>query len=106
MAYDATELDEVSQVILKARELLSDPKKWTQGQYCTEARDAFCIIGAVHEAAGAQPDAGISPVASKACERISITAKMHPANFNDNKNTTHADVLALLDRAALSKAGA
>lgn len=90
------EVDEVGQIILKARELLSDPAKWCKGAFVSNG--AFCIAGAV----GMRAFKDEEPLADKAVTRISGLLPPEFASvstFNDHPSTTHADVLALLDRA-------
>lgn len=110
MAYDSEnfqkpQVDEVGQIILKARELLSDPKRWCKGDLRRQGR--VCVVGAICDAAGIVDFSrhNASPVAEMALCRamaaLPVGFRAVPT-FNDDPTTTHADVLALLDRAALS----
>lgn len=90
--YAPTEVDEVGQIILKARELLSDPAKWCQGRAAND-RGARCIIGALWELDD-------EAAQLRALRRIRKLAGTSIVLFNDDPNTTHAMVLDLLDRAA------
>jgi hypothetical protein len=104
-AYAPTEVDEVGQIILKARELLSDPKRWCQGHL--RSGGAFCTVGALCEAGGWADGSFMNRtnLGWKTYTRVQAALKqpIPIAHFNDDERTTHADVLALLDRAA--KAG-
>lgn len=104
-----------------ARKLLTDPAKWTQG---TAARNAegeitgtdkpdavcFCSLGAIW-AVGGYFDPNFSK--KNASQVIAAEMELHNeveefigyesedygiAEFNDNPNTKHDDVLALFDR--------
>lgn len=105
--YAPAEVDEVGAIILKARELLSDPAKWFKGAYvCTET-GAMCILGAMgfdgDEATADQEDAALR--VATLIKPSSLLGDMFDvvdviAAFNDAPERDHADVLALLDRAA------
>lgn len=111
MAYDSSnfkpQVDEVGQIILKARELLSDPARWLKGQL--RCGTQVCAVGALCEALGIV-DYGFasqSPLSEPALLRVIRALPegyQSVPGFNDADETTHADVLALLDRAALSGA--
>ena len=104
MAFDSTnfekpQVDEVGQIILKAREYLSVPAHW-----CSQGGGhgaSMCIHIALVEVCGYD-----TRLARPAVERVAVALgdKWGDATtihaFNDDPNTTHADVLALLDRAA------
>lgn len=89
--------DGTLRVLIEARELLSDPRRWTRGDYCRG--DAFCIMGALgyrlegQEESFARDDA----LCLLGCELP--TRLWNIPAFNDRPTTTHADVLALFDRA-------
>jgi hypothetical protein len=107
--FTPVEVDEVGQIILKARELLSDPAKWCKG-YHTNA-GAYCILGAI----GARDwnDGADEEVIERIESALPLLFRLRAyvfdswsnlkpavAAFNDAPSTTHADILALLDRAA------
>jgi hypothetical protein len=101
--------DPVLEALIKAREWLSEPTHWHQDPDCYEdGRGATCAWGAT------QKFRERSQPCTDDC-LLDIQARALgfgcAASFNDDPNTTHADVLALFDRAiaaraALSKAGA
>lgn len=91
----------------QVRDLLADPKRWTQGSYARDADgnplsyrhpDAVCLCldGAVIEIAGDTEGARYTEM------QAHLEAQNdgnNYANFNDAEDTTHADVLAFLDKA-------
>lgn len=98
-----------SEVLRRVRARLSDPARWTQG---TEARNAmgrhvdpedpdatcWCMLGAVKVEVGA--GIGCDEEASRRFYEAKAVLRAHGGDvvtFNDAG--THADVLALLDRA-------
>lgn len=101
-----------SQILRKARELISDPERWTKGAFARNAQGAsvsyrhdaatcFCSVGAVERAAfkdGVDDNQPIS-VALRALYRGKLYAIPSIAAFNDRDDTTHGDVLAMFDRA-------
>lgn len=98
----------------KARELISEPMHWTKGQaivtifrrevphYSTEAF-AYCAIGALEVAyyhlngKGKTGDFGEARAALR--DQLPEGSEGSIAVFNDHKDTKHADILALFDRA-------
>jgi hypothetical protein len=102
------EVDDVGAIILKARDLIGHPLYWCQGRFNYGNR--YCILGAF----GQRADNGVEcPIEVKRRIARALPAhtpykQMNPERaimrFNDAPSTTHADILALLDRAALSSA--
>jgi hypothetical protein len=89
-----------------AKALIDTPEKWTQGHY---ARDRagypagprshlacrFCILGAFIRSAGTEvPAYGLSDFIPK-----DTPADRSVSSYNDHPSTTHADIMALFDRA-------
>lgn len=86
-----------------AKALIDTPEKWTRGEY---ARDmfgsgvdclsgeavCFCTLGAL----GAVGAANCDPIIRKALEPVFAGSV---SMFNDSRTTTHADIMALFDRA-------
>lgn len=101
------------QTIIDARELISDPKKWTKGTDArnekgdsvpSNAKDAvcFCMNGALARVRPRLQDIGDIV---KARNEINLTLigpekdlSKNFTDFNDNPGTTHADVLHVMDR--------
>jgi hypothetical protein len=101
------------QVLKAARALIADPKHWTQGEL---ARDAdgnpedeyqpeavcFCSVGALMRAARVVGD-DLNEARFGAFTQVgNITLDLRGltiVEFNDAEDTTHADVLAVFDKA-------
>lgn len=99
------------EVLQKAKELISNPDRWTQG---SPARDidggevepddsnahTFCILGAISKACGFSDS--ISIILSL-CDSDEIMKLLYEKDsdyismFNDNENTTHEDVMKFFD---------
>jgi hypothetical protein len=96
------------EILKGARELLSDESKWRRDIYIEEKGNVacgYCIMGATTIAA-----AGRMPLSNRADELLRDALPLQYqgsiADFNDDPKTTHADVLALLDRAIAQEASA
>lgn len=104
---------ETVEILQKARELISDESRWTQGSYArekTKAGDSFeyvnpssvdalcrCALGALHCASGIDWNSDGS-VRLPGEEYLVVAMGGHEvALFNDTHS--HADVLAAFDRA-------
>jgi hypothetical protein len=102
------------EILKGARELLSDPTRWAKGYYAytadgqqtspvTPEAACFCVWGALDKVTGTffGPDAFAAGM---------YLGNQLPegwpslANFNDAEETTHADLLALFDKAIESAA--
>lgn len=98
-------------VLKGARELLSDPEKWTQGWYARDAEGrpaddgndpravCWCIWGACEKVAGDWSKTHGATQALDSC------AGGHAPTLNDAAGTTHTEILGVLD-CAIAKAGA
>lgn len=99
-------------IINRAIELVSNPKKWTKKTYARNYLDqsvapmspeavCFCLYGAIERSIGelALPGVIHSRVTSTVLDFVysQITGKI--TNFNDFETTTHADILAVLNKA-------
>lgn len=103
-------LDEVGVLIMKARDLLSDPARWYKGDFVCEDTGAVCVLGALGFREGypdlhqdARPATWAELAAIRIEEALPLQFRRHEQpipHFNDDDTTTHADILALLDRAA------
>lgn len=84
-----------------AKALISDPKNWCKGHYHDRGR--FCAFGACRAAVrAAHPDLTAEDTAYRAFrvgQRLQEVTGKWPTNWNDEKTTTHADVMAAFDRA-------
>ncbi len=105
-------VDPVLDTLVKAREWLSDPAHWCQGHLIldangidcgmTEAPAASCAWGAINLAKGCT--SGSSSEEYALLESLCGHERLQ--YFNDADATTHADVLALYDRAITARRGA
>jgi hypothetical protein len=101
----------VADVLKAARARIEKPEHWTQGAFARNALGrnvhpthpsacCFCVEGAVRYAdmrlPGSQRGAARTQLDTTAYE---ISGNCYAAAFNDAPSTTHADVLALFDRA-------
>ena len=103
------------EVLVKAREWLSDPARWWRKDFtpvgCSRLQEApaTCAWGACMRAAGQrEAHQSESPFSSGAVRLLAatLTGTNNPldvSDFNDDPSTTHADVLALFDRAIASR---
>jgi hypothetical protein len=100
------------ELLWDARSMIGDQSSWLQGRYSDG--DRLCLVAALSITAGSldfqTPNRQERRLARLVAARLSETApvwarlRFFPARqrlivFNDNPETTHADVLALLDRA-------
>lgn len=97
--------DAARRVLVEARALIIDENKWTKFTYIEEGR--YCAVGA--------HDVAVSRLASKKIARVRQASfgALRDAlpdqpfwawipEYNDHPETTHADIIALFDRAILS----
>ncbi len=100
----------VAQILKEARALIADEKNWTQGDYArsslgnstgvkNEDAECFCAIGALAKVQGITPNDDITGASYLALEASGgeQTLGFIVARYNDDH--THAEVLALFDRA-------
>lgn len=98
-AREKTELD----VLTRARALIEDPRDWCHGAPVSSVEAPYCAMTACYAGSREQ----YAPAYAAAVLRLSAGIKnssrrMAVADFNDHPDTTHADVLALYDRAIAS----
>jgi hypothetical protein len=103
LSLKGVKMQEVVDVLVRARALIADEKYWCRGNYTQLVDDesvfAYCAVGAEMNATRGLmgwPDESPSLVAlinalPAGYTRVSV--------FNDDPKTTHADVLSLYDRA-------
>lgn len=95
------EVDEVGRRILLARDYLSDPKKWCNRGGGTG--NSMCIHIALVEVGYAMDPSAARPAIERVADLIvgAPTGDVKDIHqFNDHPDTSHDDVLALLDKAA------
>lgn len=96
-----------TQTLIFAKSLLLDPANWIvcalyadeQGESVDmpEAATKFCTLGAVFKAAHILSSNELASI--EFLSRALPGNEPHVANYNDSLTTTHADILALFDRA-------
>lgn len=91
-------------ILRKAREHLSDPRKWIKGALRHGYTDRVCSIGAVHYAAGYYKSPLCSEYEQDAhSNAMEILGASVPGRnidiFNDRPRTKHEDVLKVFDKA-------
>ena len=96
-------------VLKVARELLTPEEAWVQdvhardelGAPCWPGHGAcqWCLVGAIEEAAHRIDSTQHTTLADAALDRVRARGPQYVARWNDQQKRTHAEVLALLDRA-------
>jgi len=106
----------VEEVLRAARSLLSDECRWTKGAHarsplglpvdaCHPMASCYCLQGAITRAAGGTTAPGcegaISEVEGVVARALSLGFTLFSPSqaFNDDPETTHEQVLAVLDEA-------
>jgi hypothetical protein len=104
------------EVLRGARELLAYPERWIKGEDAAdvigqplengydEGAVCWCLAGALEKVSGRTQDCGVEP-AYQAVDDLIVDAT-NVREWNDAPERTHAEVLALLDRAIASAEGA
>ena len=113
------------ELLLKAREIIAKPEHWSKGANCRDADGepchpsddskavSWCLYGAVDRIGLLLPEEGDEALArahTVACRALTGVIERRkrgmlgrqytgPAGFNDAPETTHDDVLAVLDEA-------
>ena len=104
-----TTMSNLTTVLKATREKISTPDRWTQNAYARNAKGeteqpsspgavCWCLVGALRSVL---PDMSLFYVENHwayifLAQEIPVGNAHHPASFNDN--STHAEVLAFLDR--------
>lgn len=109
-----------SDILQKARELISKPEAWTKGSFARDAegrtvRDinddratCWCLLGAVSKSTRDLSMGNQEYRDARFCLRCAVGARcglgdadspLTTASFNDDPHTTHADILAVFDDA-------
>lgn len=100
-----SEMATVRENLIAAKALIDTPEKWLKGALSTGDDTCFCAMGALGHAGG------FGLVASDKTPEMASLLDSIPASFvwvrdrhrlaayNDHPNTTHADIMALFDRA-------
>jgi hypothetical protein len=104
------------EVLRGARELISDPERWTQGEYARNAEHEavnflspeacrWCLVGALAKASGRDPDDHEPAMACVAHLLRPWSRNVLVAITSFNDESEHAKALALLDEAIAAEAG-
>ncbi len=102
---------EVAAVLRDARALIEDPERWTKRgfvSYNAVGLESYCALGAVAEL---KISGKRIPTADRADAWYSLAVAAGGTHwsavgyFNDGPDTSHADVLALFDRAIADEEG-
>lgn len=108
--------DHVTETLVKARELLSDPEKWAKEDFAYTADEApvhpldpaatcFCLLGALERVTRNRD--GLAYLDARQAIRGMLPGEHDCVpEFNDDPDTTHADVLAVLDKAIAARRSA
>lgn len=85
--------------LIAAKAMIDTPEKWGKGKY--EPRPGcYCALGAVAKVTGHDPNtAWLNGRASTCRNALYEYTDVGIASFNDAPDTTHADIMALFDRA-------
>lgn len=99
-------MTDIVQILTDAKALIDTPEKWTKGWFARSANNRrvrqgsnkacrWCVVGAVGVASGSSGSCAARALAAlrECCSEDFI------ADFNDDPATTHADIMALFDRA-------
>ena len=95
-------------IVKDARDLIKDERNWIKGKY--EGQNSYCMLGAIRKAAAGdpyiQPSGPHFDVYFRALDTIRKVvdgSDLYPltdiAKFNDDKSTTHKDVIRVMNKA-------
>lgn len=80
------------QVLLRTRALVDSPDRWIKGDM-RDDHGLFCLIGAINEV----DPLGVGGVEAK--RALTKACGRPPIDFNEDKRTTHDDIMHVLDLA-------
>ena len=84
--------------LIAAKALIDTPEKWMKGGFWDEKRTCFCVAGALRETETKLGEFR-RDMWRLVIEALPEWAAGYIPDFNDAPETTHADVMALFDRA-------
>lgn len=90
-------IPKTARILMEARKLIDTEEKWTQDKHEIGAGQRFCILSAIGKAANYDAPTGRDAVSAV---KASLPHPFRwPHYFNDAPSTTHADVMAVFDKA-------
>lgn len=100
--------DQVLDDLIAARALIDTPEKWQKHRYHSDDGNRHCSMGAVF---CVTTDYRREEACRLALARAVPASSPHfsigtPYHFNDAPETTHADIMAMYDRAIATRKGA
>jgi hypothetical protein len=95
--------DEVLDLLRRARDLISQPGKWHQGDFYSRCRTKVCAHGAILDCGGIRSKAFLP--ATAILERALLQGWDDIAVYNDAPGRTQAEIVALFDRAIAKREG-
>jgi hypothetical protein len=99
MPLDGTELGPIGNIPLakldEVEHLLMNEQQWCKGRLRDE-NGRYCMVGAMQ---AVQARKLLEPIILRAVREVAGTRYWRIESFNDNRHTTHADVLRVLQRA-------
>lgn len=103
------------EVLVEAKAIISDPKRWTQGALVEEGeggRHCYCALGALAKVSGMKQPISSPSAYEPTPAMIALAAAIEPDfvpehddaadlvySFNDDDETSHAAVMAAFDKA-------
>ncbi len=99
----------ISETLRASKALINMPQKWVQGHF--RLADSFCAVGAMREVTGQAQDNEVFMALAESLPknfiRVNFTggkvnaleAGAYITFYNDNYTTSHADMMALFNRA-------
>lgn len=89
----------VRENLIAARALIDTPEKWVKDAH--EKDGCYCAMGAIGAVLPRNYHGWVSDTAQYRALAAAVPAEFHGnvPNFNDHPATTHADIMALFDRA-------
>ncbi|HWU19350.1 MAG TPA: hypothetical protein VN155_16840 [Devosia sp.] len=98
----------VKENLIAAKALIDMPEKWIKGTFhawMPSGTECFCLAGAVIEASSHDTD-GLREAETISALVGALDGFDTVIGFNDAAATTHADIMALFDRAIAAQDGA
>jgi len=88
----------VRENLIAARALIDTPEKWGKGSY-EPSHGCYCALGAIDAVEKTHGGFYASEATANALRSAIGNECFSIVDFNDAEETTHADILALFDRA-------